>query len=125
MLEELGGEAAASGFGGGVEVEEVGADGVGVEEVRREVAEEDAAGARAGLECCVFGARWFFEEQAYVAAVGQALADPGLEGEVHGVVGGFGGELVVGEHLVALGGDDGGVVGRGAAEGGHTAECRG
>ena len=44
VLEELGGEAASAGFRGGVEVEEVGADGVGVEEVWREVAEEDAAG---------------------------------------------------------------------------------
>ena len=44
VLQELGGEAAAAGFGCGVEVEQVGADGVGVEEVRGEVAEEDAAG---------------------------------------------------------------------------------
>ena len=116
VVQELGGEAAAAGCGGGIEVEEIGADGVGVEEVRGEVGEEDAAGGEEGL--------FLFEEKTYVAAVGEAFADPGLEGLVHGVVDGFGGEFVVSEHLVALGGDEGGVVGRGVAEGGHRTECR-
>ena len=83
--------------------------------MRRKVHEEDAAGGEERLV--------FFEEEANVAAVGEALAHPGLEGNVHDVVYGFGGEIIVCKHLVALGGDGGCVVERGAAEG-HRAECR-
>ena len=52
----------AAGLGGGVEVEEIAAEGCGVEVVGWEVLEEDAAGGEERI--------FFFEEEAYVAAVG-------------------------------------------------------
>ncbi len=109
--EELLGVAVAASFGGGVEVEEVGADGLGVEVVGWEVHVEDAGG---GEDHALR-----FEEEADVAAVGQALCDPWEEVRVHLGVAGLGGELIVGEHEVALLGDEGGVGDGGAAKGGH------
>ncbi len=111
VLKELGGKALASGLGGGVEVEQVGAAGRGVEIVRGKVHVEDAAG---GEDLSVF-----LHKEADVAVVGEALGDPGEEVGVHGGVVGVGGEVVVGEHGVALLGDESGVGEGGAAEGGH------
>jgi hypothetical protein len=106
-LEQLVGEAAASGFGGGVEVEQVGAQRLGIHPVRREVLEEDA---RAGEHLAVL-----FEQQADITAVGEAFAYPGFEGCVHLVEASFAGEVVVLEHAVTMGCDQGGIADGGAA----------
>ena len=107
--EELFGEALSAGFGRDVEVQEVGAAGFVVHPVRREGHEVDAG---AGENLSVG-----FEEEAEVGVVGEGGAKPGFEGLVHGVEAGFGGEVVVGEHAVAVLYDEGGVFYRGAAEG--------
>ena len=58
-----------------------------------------------------------FEEEADVGFVGEVLADPGGEVGVHGGEVGWWLEVVVGEHEVAVRGDEGCVGESGAAEG--------
>jgi len=118
-FEELFGVAVAAGFGGGVEVEEVGAAGFEVHPVGWKLHEEDTGAGEDLVGCFVF------EEEADVGAVGEVGADPGFEGGVHFGKAAFVGEVVVGEHDVAVLGDEGGVGDCGAAERGHKAECRG
>ena len=100
-LEQLVGKAAASGLGDGIEVEQVGTSRLGVQPVRREVLEEDSC---AGQYLAVF-----FEEQADIAVIGEALADPGLKVGVHLGEAGFAGEVVVLKHVVTMRCDKGGI----------------
>ena len=111
--EEEVGVAATAGFGGGVEVEEVGAGRLEVDPVGWEVLEEDAGGGEDFFGCFVF------EEEADVGAGGEVAAEPGVEVGVHCGEVGFGGEVVVGEHDVAVAGDEVGVVEGGEADVGH------
>jgi len=106
-LEQLVGKAASPGLGGGVEVKQIGARGLGIHPVWREVLKEDAG---AGQDVAVF-----FEEQADIAVVGEAFADPGFKGGVHLGEAGFAGEVVVLKHAVTVRCNEGGVAYGGAA----------
>jgi hypothetical protein len=75
--------------------------------VRREFHEVDAGGAEDLIV--------FFEEEPDVSGVGEVRADPRLEGSVHFTEAFFSCEVVVGEHEVAVLGDERGVVDCGAA----------
>ena len=110
-LEQLFGVAVATAFGSGVEVQEIGAFGLDVHPVRGEVLKMDAG---TGEDFAVF-----FDKKADVAAVREALANPGFEGGVHGGEVCVGGEVVVGKHLVAVFGYEVCVGRSGLADGGH------
>lgn len=101
-LEQQFGVALATCFGRGIEVEQVGTERFGVQEVGRKVRVEDAGGGEA--------LAILFKQQADVATVRQTFAHPQFEVAVHGVQGGFAGNGVVCKHAVALGCDASGIV---------------
>lgn len=100
-------------FGAGVEVEQVGSAGLGIEEVRWEVHVEDASSGDdlAGL--------LVFEEQSDIATVGEPFTHPGEKVGIHFEETFLTGEFVIGEHLVPVLGDDFGIGYGGAAKGRH------